>query len=96
MEEVLVYVWFFLLYSVLFLLVLLDGADLGIGVLALGVPQIIAVPVCLAAALAGFIMLLASAVKAKNAPLYAWASWSSSGRLWLSQRESSPTSSPFP
>ena len=37
MEAVLVYVWFFLLYGVLFLFVLLDGADLGIGILALGV-----------------------------------------------------------
>jgi cytochrome d ubiquinol oxidase subunit II len=37
MEAILVYVWFFLLYGVLFLFVLLDGADLGIGILALGV-----------------------------------------------------------
>ncbi len=37
MQATLVYVWFFLLYSVLFLFVLLDGADLGIGMLALGV-----------------------------------------------------------
>jgi cytochrome d ubiquinol oxidase subunit II len=37
MEATLVYVWFFLLYGVLFLFILLDGADLGIGMLALGV-----------------------------------------------------------
>jgi cytochrome d ubiquinol oxidase subunit II len=37
MQAALVYIWFFLLYFVLFLFILLDGADLGIGVLALGV-----------------------------------------------------------